>query len=135
MGEDFVLLTSADITWVSRDGKTRWEAPFKRREWIAGGGLVKLADGDLLAYLFGQISDSGVQVVRLKGSDGKVVWQARCAPLDMTHSKYRHHATLVVEGDRVRVTSRGAYGTFVELLDVRTGSQLKRTLSDPDPID
>jgi hypothetical protein len=102
---------------------------FPYHVWIAGGGLVELPGGDLLAFLYGCISDSGVQVIRLNPGTGKEVWQARCAPLGVMHSAYKHRATLTVEEGRVKVTSKGSGGTFVELLDLESGRQLKRTRS------
>jgi hypothetical protein len=125
-GEDVVLLTSREVVRLSADGKRRWAAAFQRPEWIAGGGVVDLADGDVLAFLYCQIADSGVQVVRLEAATGKQVWRARCAPLGVGHSKYRHDARVAVEGDRVQVTSTASGGTFVEILDLQTGEQVKR---------
>jgi hypothetical protein len=43
------------------------------------------------------------------------------------HSQYLHDATVAVAGERLRVSSQGSYGTFVEVLDLRTGKQLRRT--------
>jgi outer membrane protein assembly factor BamB len=133
--EDRVFLTSSDVTRVSSEDNLHWKIPFDDNEWVAGGGLLELAGGDLLAYLYCGIADSGVQAVRLKASDGKVVWKAACAALGVQHSEYYHRATLAVEGNRVRVTSRGSSGTIVELLDLRSGQQLERTLSDAERRD
>jgi outer membrane protein assembly factor BamB len=125
-GDDRVFLTSRDVVRVALDGKARWLVPFEDREWITGGGLVEMKGGDVVAFLYGYIHDSGVQLVRLKAATGEVVWRARCAPLGVGHSKYRHDATVAVEGERLHVSSRGSYGTFVEVLDLRTGKQLYR---------
>ncbi len=126
-GDDLILLTSRDVARVAADGKTVWAVPFRIRQWPAGGGVVPLADGVVLAYLYGQISDSGVQVVRLEPGTGKQLWQSFCEPLGVTHSRYVHRAAVVTEEGRVKVTSRGSSGTFVELLDLGTGKLVKRT--------
>jgi outer membrane protein assembly factor BamB len=125
-GKDLVLLTSRDVVALGPDGRTRWAVPFEERQWVAGGGLEELPSGDLLAFLFGCISDSGVQVIRLNPTTGKAAWQVRCAPLGVTHSEYEHGAEVKVKGQRVKVTSRGSDGRFVEVLDLKSGQQLKR---------
>jgi outer membrane protein assembly factor BamB len=125
-GKDRVLLTSRDLVRLSPDGKKRWSVRLDH-EWIAGGGLVALKGGDLVVFLHGLINDSGVQMARVDPASGKVVWRHSCKPLGVDHSKYRHTAAVAVEGDRLRVTSRGSGGTFVELLDLKSGKQLKRT--------
>ena len=115
------------------DDKKRWAIPFQEAEWLAGGGLLRLPGGDVLAFLYGGISDSGVQVLRLDPVAGKAVWQARCAPLGVFHSKYRHRATATIEGDQVEVTSRGSFGMFVETLDLKTGRQIRRQRMPAEP--
>jgi outer membrane protein assembly factor BamB len=124
-GQDLVLLTSRDVVRLAPGGKVQWAIPL---DWggNAGGGLVAVPGGDLVAFRFCRIADSGVQVARLDPTTGKVAWLARCKNLGVNHSKYRHEATLSVEGDRLRVTSRGSFGTFVEALDLRSGKQLER---------
>jgi hypothetical protein len=126
-GNDLVLLTNREVVRVSSDGVKRWAVAFRKAEWQVGGQLVKLPGGDLLAFLFGPISDSGVQLVRLQPGSGMVVWRGECARLGVTHSAYAHHVDLQVEGDRVKVTSRASGGSFVEILDVKSGKHLKRT--------
>jgi hypothetical protein len=124
-GEDYVILTSHDVVRLSPDSKTRWAVPLDR-EWIAGGDLVEVAGGDVVAFLFGRINDSGVQLARLDPATGKVVWRTRCKELGVGHSKYSHQAEVAVEGDRLRVTSRGSSGTFVDLVDLGSGKRLER---------
>jgi outer membrane protein assembly factor BamB len=124
-GGDHVFLTSRDVVRVSASGKVLWSAPFPDPQWIAGGGLVELGGGDLLAFLFSRIADRGVEVVRLDPSRGKKAWEAYCDPLGVTHSAYLHRATVTVQGDRVKVVSRGVR-TFVEVLDLGSGRQIER---------
>jgi hypothetical protein len=126
LGQDRVFLTSRDVVRVSPGGKVAWSVPFPHPEWIAGGGLLELEGGDLLAFLYCQIADSGVQVVRLDPAAGRVVWRASCVGLGVGHSAYRHRAEVEIDGEFVKVTSRGSYGTFVELLDPASGRQLGR---------
>jgi outer membrane protein assembly factor BamB len=127
LDKDRVFATDRDVVRVSPDGQTRWAIPFRKEEWLAGGQLLKLKNGDLLASLYGRITDSGVQVIRLDPATGKQVWQARCAGLGVGHSVYWHKASMKVGENRVTVTSRAAGGTFVEILDLDSGRQVKRT--------
>jgi outer membrane protein assembly factor BamB len=129
-GDDRVFLSSRDVVRLGPDKETRWKVRFEHHQWIAGGGLVRLPKGELLAFRYGCICDSGVDLIRLDGS-GKVVWQGRCAGLGVGHSKYEHKARVAVEGNHLRVTSVGSYGTFVEVLDLGLGKLLKRTRSEP----
>jgi hypothetical protein len=124
-GHDYLLLTSRDVVRLCPDGGTGWAVPLKP-QWIAGGGLVEVPGGDLVAFLYGGISDSGVQLARVRPATGKVVWRAYCKGLGVPHSEYYHRATVAVEGNKLRVTSRGSAGTFVEVLDLRSGRRLQR---------
>jgi outer membrane protein assembly factor BamB len=129
-GEDRVFITSRDLVCLSPEGKTLWVAPFERKQWIAGGGLVYLPGDHLVAFLYGTINDSGVQVMRVDVSKGKVVWRASCAGLGVTHSIYEHQANVTLDEGQIKVNSEGSSGTFVEYLDLGTGRQLKRTTSE-----
>jgi hypothetical protein len=126
LGQDRVFLTGRDVVRVSPGGEVAWSVPFRYPEGIAGGGLAEAPGGDLLAYLYCRISDDGVQVLRLDPVGGRLVWQASCACLGVEHSQYEQRAEVEVVGGQVKVTSRGASGTFVELLDLETGRQLGR---------
>jgi hypothetical protein len=127
LGQDRVVLTSRGLTRVSPGGKMAWSVRFTYPVGAAGGGLLKLPDGDLLAFLYCQIADTGVQLVRLDPEDGRPVWQAYCRRLGVPlHSKYLHDAEVEIDDEFVKVTSRGAAGTFVELLDPGSGMQLGR---------
>jgi outer membrane protein assembly factor BamB len=127
IGKDRVFLTSEDMVRVRPDCKVLWTIPVGLHQWPSGGGLVDLPGGNLLAFQYGVISDSGVHVVRVDPAAGKVVWQAHCAPLGVSHSKYRHQATVVVEEKQVKVTSRGSFGRFIEVLHLESGRQVQRT--------
>jgi outer membrane protein assembly factor BamB len=126
LGEDRVFLTSHNIFRVRAAGKEVWSIRLDQREDLDGGGLVAIPGGDLLSFQFGGIHDSGVCVLRIDPRKGKVAWMVKCAPLGVGHSKYRHQATVRIDGQRVRVTSRGSFGSFVEVLDLKTGKQLAR---------
>jgi outer membrane protein assembly factor BamB len=127
LGSDRVFLRDREILRVSPKGTARWKVSLGGPDWDRDGGFVTIGD-DLVAFRYGRIWDSGVWLTRLDPGTGKVVWHARCAPLGVGHSKYRHDVTVALDGDSLRVTSRGSYGTFVEDLDPGTGKQLKRTV-------
>lgn len=127
-----LFLTCSDVARVAANDKLVWSISFGDHEWTAGGGLVDLPGGDLLAFRFGRISDSGVDLIRFDSMSGKAVWKVHCAPLGVDHSKYRHDAFVAVEGEKLRVTSKGSFGTFVEILDMKTGRQLERTSKSGD---
>jgi outer membrane protein assembly factor BamB len=128
-GEERVFLTSRDVICLSAEGKTLWLATFEHSQSPAAGGLVSLPGGDLVAFLYCQIMDGGVQVMRLDPCKGKVVWQASCADLGVRHSAYEHKANVTVEEGQVKVNSQGSGGKFVECLDLGTGQQLTRNVS------
>jgi outer membrane protein assembly factor BamB len=130
-GEDWVFVGDQGVVRLAPGDKPRWRTPLEGQGRLDEGGLVEVGGGDVGAFLYGRIHDSGVQVVRLNPATGKTVWRARCAPLGVGHSQYWHHVTVTAEGDRLRVISEAAGGTFVELLDLRTGRQVKRTVSKP----
>jgi len=126
-GDDVVLLTSSDVVCLTPAGKEHWMAKFPRHQWIAGGGFVRLAGDEVLAFRFGMILDSGVDVLRINLKDGKGAWQTHCEALGVAHSKYKHQAKVEVQrGDTVQVTSEASGGTFVEVLDLGTGKHRSR---------
>jgi hypothetical protein len=125
-GADWLVLTSRNLIRLAPDGPPRWTASFGQSEWVAGGGLVPLLGGDVVAYLYGRINDSGVQVLRINPVDGHKRWEVRCSGLGVDHSAYRHDAVLQENGGRLNVTSRGSAATFVEALDAQTGHSLGR---------
>jgi outer membrane protein assembly factor BamB len=129
-GPDLILLTSTDMIRLTPDGRQRWSVPFGRQVSCPGGQLLQVADGDLLGSLFGGISDSGVQVIRLNPDTGNAVWKTRCPRLGTSHSAYRHDATLKPDADQVVVTSRGSHGTFVEVLDLKSGGRVRRDVQE-----
>jgi outer membrane protein assembly factor BamB len=122
-GNDWVFLGNKDVVRLSPGGKPRWRTPLGG---IRGGGLVEV-EKDVVAFLCSPASDSGVDVVRLNAASGRVVWQTRCDSLGVEHSQYSHDAAVTVAGGRLLVTSQGAYGRFVEELNLTTGKRLRRT--------
>jgi outer membrane protein assembly factor BamB len=126
-GPDRVFLTGADVRRVSADDRTVWSAPFESTEWVAGGGILEAPGGDLLAFVYCRIANSGVQVMRLDPITGEVRWRVWCGGLPgVVHSKYHHDATAEWVGDHLRVISKGSAGAFVELLDGSTGERVRR---------
>jgi hypothetical protein len=126
---DVVFLTNHAVIRRSNNDETVWMIPFTDDQWIAGGGIRPLANGDLIVFLYCLISDSGVQVIRLDRT-GQEVWRADCLSVGVMHSAYRHVALLSIDEQRVKITSRGSSGIFVELLDLQTGKQLGRVVSN-----
>jgi hypothetical protein len=69
-----------------------------------------------------------VQVARVDRSPGRAVWRTDCAGLGVGHSEYQHTAKVEAEGRRVTVRSRGSGGSFTEVLDLRSGRRVRRTV-------
>jgi hypothetical protein len=130
-GGDVVFLTSKNIVRVTPKDKIVWTVPFDQHQWIAGGELIDLPGGDVIASQFGRICDSGVSLIRFDPTSGKAKWKAYCQGLHVGHSAYLHSASVTVKGGKLQVTSKGSYGTFVEMLDLKTGSHLQRTQKKP----
>jgi outer membrane protein assembly factor BamB len=127
VGPDRVFLTSADVRRVSADDRTVWSAPFESPESNAGGGILEAPGGDLVAFVYCRIANSGVQVMRVDPLTGEDRWQVTCRGLaGVMHSEYRHDATAEWVGDRLRVISKGSAGAFVEWFDGRTGERVRR---------
>jgi ketosteroid isomerase-like protein len=129
VGEDRVLLSDRDVVRMDLDQTACWRTPLTlpAGEGKVTGRVVELPCGDLVALLYRPAEDSGAHLVRLKAATGKVVWRARCAPLGLAHSKFIQYATAAVEGIGLHVTCRATPGVFDEVLDLRTGRQLRRT--------
>jgi outer membrane protein assembly factor BamB len=124
VGEDRVLLTSQRVVRLLASGQSQWERVFEWRE--RGGGVVMPGDGTLLAYLYGPNSDSGAQVMRIRIEDGAVMWQVYCQRRGFRHFRYSHNVDAIVDEKTVTVRSAGSSGSWVEVLDLQTGKQLKR---------
>lgn len=131
-GEDRLALTSGEVTRLGAGSQPGWTTRFPDAEWIAGGGLVKLAGADVVAYLYCRIGDSGVRVLRLDPGTGRKRWETRCLALGMMHSEYHHDAVVEVGDGQLTVTSTGSGGTFVEALDAKTGHPVARRASRSD---
>jgi hypothetical protein len=129
--DEYVLLTSRNVLRCALKDQVLWTLSFPRRVSPAGGGLIRISNGDLIAFLFDQMADSGVYIVRLDPSAGNAIWWARCAPLGVIHSEYEHRAEVTIGATFVRVTSKSSSGTFIELLDAATGRQLERNRLPP----
>jgi len=125
LGKDRVLLTSHHVLRFTA-AREVWAIRLPDPDRFDNGGLVEVPGGDLLVFRYGPISDGGVRLMRLDPRTGKTVWTAKCAPLGVSHSKYHHRAAVVIAGRQIRVTSRGSSGSFVEMLDLKTGKQLRR---------
>lgn len=126
VGEDRLVLTGREVARLGDGGEVRWTAPSFGADGSCEGGLITLADGSLVGYRYREITDSGVKLIRIDSDSGQKRWEAYCDPVGVSHSKYRHQAMVVADGGRLKVTSRGSYGSFVEVLDAPTGRSLGR---------
>jgi outer membrane protein assembly factor BamB len=64
--EDWLILTPSDVIRLSGGGKTRWRTPLAEPYLFAAGGVVEVSGGDVVAFRYGRICDSGVELVRLR---------------------------------------------------------------------
>jgi hypothetical protein len=123
----YLLLTNSNVVGLSSDGQTRWVTGLGIDQWYAGGKLQPLPDGDLLAVHYCCASDSGVHLIRLDPRTGEKVWQTSCSRLGMSHSEYDHRAKAeIVSGKYIKVMSKGDGGSFVEILELKSGRSLAR---------
>jgi hypothetical protein len=130
IGDDYLFLTSGGLIRVSADGQELWSKHVRFDE-VNRGGLRRLADGDMLAFWYGELGATSVDVLRLNPSTDTVAWRTKCEPLGLTvsHPKSRDWVELETRGATARVTGRGSGGTFVELLDLKSGRQCKREVA------
>jgi outer membrane protein assembly factor BamB len=125
--DDRVFLTSREVAGLTPRGQVAWSVPLRDPQPAVAGDVRQLPSGGVLAFVYSPTEDSGVQVLRIDSTTGRQLWQTFCAPLAFVpQSGYSHRAFVAVEGDRVRVTSCGSHGNFVEVLDLATGRQLSR---------
>ena len=108
-----VFLTSHELEFIGAAGQG-WLTPFAGREWLAGGTILRFPDGDLIASLYGSISDSGARIMRVDPKTGRPRWEIQAAPLGVPHSEYYHHVTVSMREGILRIDSHGSYGDFTE---------------------
>jgi outer membrane protein assembly factor BamB len=128
LGEERIILTGGGVMRLSLENEARWAMSLGDYGSRVEGSLV-VVGGDLVAFLYGPKDDTGVDLVRLNAASGRVVWRARCPELHGRFIDYEQRVTADLEGSELRVTSRGSYGTFVEVLDLRTGRRITRSVS------
>lgn len=129
-GEERVFLTQKGLVRVSADGRELWETSFKRFD-IGGFALrttlIDVPGGDLLAYRYRCNLDSDVEITRFDPKTGTTRWAGKCVGFHkVNRDKYFQVVTVAVEGERLRVTSQGYDGSFVEFIDLKTGESLQR---------
>jgi outer membrane protein assembly factor BamB len=127
---DHIVFTAKAIVGLAPDDAIKWSSPIEYGDWLSYGGLLPVANGNIIAFEYGPISDSGVSLRCIDAGTGALVWKSYCNHLGVSHSIYRHEATVEQLGDQLRVTSRGSFGTFVEMLDAATGRQNSRQVSE-----
>ncbi|NOU28267.1 MAG: PQQ-binding-like beta-propeller repeat protein [Polyangiaceae bacterium] len=125
-GTGWLVVTSKRVARLDENGKAIWTLPAMRDTFVAGASMIPVPGGDLLLWGWGRIADSGVELLRLRPDDGKVVFRVQAEPLGVGHSKYGHQAYVRLRGSKVDVVSIGSYGTFVEVRALASGSRLSR---------
>jgi len=130
-GGSRLFLTGHGVVRLSAGGVVEWTTPFREYEWLAGGGIEEIPGGGVVVYVYGEISDSGVRVLRVEPDQGEKVWEVLSDGLGVAHSAYSHTATVQVGRDFVRVESRGSQGGFIEILDLTSGRRLSREMKKP----
>jgi outer membrane protein assembly factor BamB len=122
IGDQLVLVTSKHVMALDAAGKVRWQRPTLHDTFVAANDVVALSGGDMIVANYGAISDSGVDLVRLR-SDGSLVWHSCARALGVPHSQYAHLAYVEPRGDVLFVISQGASGAFLERLSLATGAR------------
>ncbi len=126
--ENRVFVTGNEVACLSAKGESLWTFKFGPGMFGPGGGAIELPDKSLIAYVYGDIYDSGVSLMRIDPSAGKLMWRAYCEALGVSHNKYSHKASVTIQNQTVQVDSVGSHGEFVATLDLDTGKQLSRHL-------
>jgi hypothetical protein len=132
-GNDCVVWHATLVEMLSADRKQVWVIHFDLNPYMDGGvegGLVEVPGGDIIAFRYNVDEDSGADLVRLNRGAGAVVWKTRCAPMEAQDSEEGDNDYLIriaVHGSTLRVICSGSGGNFVEVLDLASGRQLKRT--------
>ncbi len=124
-----IVLTEARLAAIGPDGKTRWESVGVAGEpglSFGGGKLIALPGGDVIAMAYMSMADSGVDLVRVRPTDGSLVWKARAEPLGVPHSKYWHRPRLEPRGEQLIVVSEASGGCFVEVRETASGALVRR---------
>jgi outer membrane protein assembly factor BamB len=121
-------LAMSEKRWLrlDRNGSVRWERKGPPNIFVGAGGFVELTAGEVVAFNYGAISDSGVELVRLNLATGEESWRVGCAPLGVAHSEYFHEAYVLARDNELVVVSQGSSGAFVEVRDLRKGEKLRR---------
>ncbi|MEP6862107.1 MAG: PQQ-binding-like beta-propeller repeat protein [Deltaproteobacteria bacterium] len=129
LGTTTILVSDLRVVALGPDANVLWQREHPDNTFVAGNALAELPGGDLVLANYGAISDSGVDLVRLR-RDGSEVWHSCAAPLGVGHSEYEHFAYIEVRGDALFVASEGSFGAFLEQLAVRTGEREIRCVYD-----
>ncbi|MFT3697348.1 MAG: PQQ-binding-like beta-propeller repeat protein [Kofleriaceae bacterium] len=122
VGDLKILATDKHLIALDRHAKVVWKRDHMHNTFVAGTQATQLPDGDLLIANFGQIDDSGVDILRLH-PDGSQVWHSCATGLGVGHSEYEHFAYVEPRGDELFVVSQGSYGQFLERMSVKTGDR------------
>jgi hypothetical protein len=123
-----VFLTENSLVKLGPDHQAIWQIALKWQGWMPYGKIVTTPDGDLVAFHYNGICNSGAEVVRVNPVNGDLRWRMYCQPLaDICHSKYQHDVDVHWINGQLCVVSIGDQGSFVEWLAAGTGKKLRRS--------
>jgi outer membrane protein assembly factor BamB len=121
-----LIVTDKQVAMLEDSGHVRWQLPGPVNEFVGGDEVVTLPGGDVIVANYGMIADSGVDVMRLRPSDGTIVWHANVHGLGVAHSKYRQLVYLELRGDDLYVVSQASGGGYFEKLGIADGVSKSR---------
>ena len=95
---------------------------------VVVGEYIDLAreSNDKLYFRYCTFSDSGVELERQ--TNGKTRWIQHCEGLGVEHFGYQHQVSVVVDGDKVLVYSKGSAGLIFEERDLANGNVKTRSI-------
>ena len=83
------------------------------------------ARGNILYFAEFSRHSSGCTVVAYDLSSGKKLWRSDLQAMgNPPHSKYRNRVNLELDGGVVRVRGYESFGSYVEIVDAKTGKTL-----------
>jgi hypothetical protein len=133
--KDRLYVSSNHVGRMSADGAIRWQVEHGKAGWPISGGMLKIAGGDVLVHVYtggrainrGAMAD-GPLLLRVRPSDGHVVWEQDCALRGIGHSFYAKDARIEIRGEWVYIISVEGMASFVEVKLLSTGETIRHWL-------
>jgi len=88
------------------------------------GQFIELGSNDAIYARFSAISDSGIEVERVRV--GGTVWRVFCRPLGEAHSIYMQKVRIKVNGKFLIIRSEASGGMFTEKRNIEDGKLVTR---------